>query len=222
MNKIFFANLGFKLAWTFTEVLPGEFERDRREVAGRRFPIIGPCPTRGRDTPPLEGGELRGPYLYVVLDRSQSTKYVGVATEANLSSPIKRWIRPDKTGVTEYWAHGTNKKKGVATIAWLKEGLLAGSGPYNFYFSNFAHLHSAIKTANECHGGSFLTIQLLTPKQFIEELEHSLIFDLQPEWNTQKKKTPPPYVMAEAAKRWYLHETNWALPSSVERKKRNK
>lgn len=32
MQQILLINLGFKLAWTFSEVLAGDFERDRKEA----------------------------------------------------------------------------------------------------------------------------------------------------------------------------------------------
>lgn len=206
MTSKYLTDLGFKLAWKFTGVLPGEFERDRKEVEGIKFPIVGPSPTRGKYTPPIEGAELSGPYLYILVDGEGHPKYVGIATESGLSSPIERWIRPDKFGTAEHWAHGTNKKKGKATVVWLKEGLLLGYGPYSLYFSNYAHLTSAIGTSIERAGGSYSPLQQLPAKQFIEDLEHALIFALQPEWNTQKKRTPPPPTMAAAVSHWYAHE----------------
>ena len=203
MALVSLPHLGFKLAWRFTEVLPGEFERDRKEVIGVKFPILGPRPTHGKHTPPLEGKGLVGPYLYLVVDGAQTAKYVGIATESGLISPIERWIRPDKQGFTDHWAHGTNKRTGKATIAWVKDGLLTGLGPYSLYFSNHDHLTTAICTASAKQGGSSISLQQLSPKQFIIELEHSLIYALQPEWNTQKKKSLPPQSMAMAMRHWY-------------------
>lgn len=206
MPQILLTDLGFKVAWKFSELLPGEFERDRKEVAGIKFPVVGPLPTHGKQTPPFEGRELLGPYLYILVDARGQTKYVGVATESGLSSPIERWIRPDKAGTSEYWAHGTNKRKGKATVVWLKEGLLAGDGPYSLYFSNYAHLAADIKISTESRGGSYSPLQQLSAKKFIEDLEHALIFALQPEWNIQKRKTAPPPAMEAAAKHWYAQE----------------
>lgn len=194
--------MGLSLAWRFTDVLPGTFERDREEVAGIAFPIVGPLPTNANDTQPLEGASLVGPYLYVVTDGKGVFKYIGVATEAGLRSPLKRWIRPDKFGINHFWAHGTNKKRGKATVAWLAEGLTASEGPFELHFSNYRHFLAKMMAYATGKGIDGTELAKMSPKAFLEGLEFALIHRFQPQWNTQKKKGTPPTTISACAEYW--------------------
>ncbi len=194
--------LGLHLAWRFTEVLPGTFERDRKEVAGIKFPIVGPLPPYGKATPPLEGKGLTGPYLYVLFDQLGLIKYVGEATEERLTSPLERWIRPNKEKSKEYWAHGTNKKKQTATITHIAEGLNAGKGPYSLYFSNYRYFTDRMRVRSRSLGQPFTSTEALPPAAFIHAVEHALIYRLQPEWNDKKKKSPALKAVADCIDYW--------------------
>lgn len=194
------AVLGLHLAWRFTEVLPGSFEREREETRGIKFPILGPLPPNGSRTPPLEGQALSGPYLYVVFDGFGVVKYVGKATEKGLGSPLERWIRPDKITGREYWAHGTNKKK--STVNWIADGLAAGAGPFALYFSNYRHFIDRVRAKSELLRQPFDCLAALTPEAFVDRLEHALIFGLQPEWNASRKRRPPDGSIAACGCYW--------------------
>ena len=173
------SELGLHLAWRFTEVLPGEFARDRAETRDKTFPLVGPLPNRGKETIPLEGEGLVGPYLYVVFDRGGEIKYVGKATEVGLVSPLERWIRPNREKTKWYWAHGTNKKT-KATVTWIAEVLNGGNGPLSLYFSNYRHFVDRIRVRSEIVGAPFFALESLAPEDFIKEVEHALTYWTRP------------------------------------------
>jgi hypothetical protein len=196
-------DLGLHLAWQFTEVLPGEFARDRAETRDKTFPIVGPLPNRGKETITLEGTGLVGPYLYVVFDRVGAIKYVGKATEEGLTSPLERWIRPNREKTKWYWAHGTNKKRGKATVIWIAEALKGGRGPLSLYFSNYRHFVDRIRVRSEVIGEPFSALASLAPESFIKDVEHALTYKFQPEWNVQNKKLPPRSSITRCVDYWH-------------------
>lgn len=194
--------LGLHLAWRFTEVLPGVFERDRAEARDKTFRIVGPLPAKGKETAPLEGQGLVGPYLYVAFDRNGAIKYVGKATEEGLTSPLERWIRPNREKTKWYWAHGTNKKRGKATVNWIAEALESGTGPVSLYFSNYRHFIDRIRVRSEVLRTPFSSLASLPPEKFIKNVEHALIYRFQPEWNEQNKKSPPSSLIVQCVDYW--------------------
>lgn len=182
--------LGFHLAWEYSEVLPGDFERDRKGSEGRKFPIVAPLPTRGRNTPPLEAGTLGGPYLYAMYDAKDTIRYIGVVTETDCSNFLERWIRPDKNTGRYFWTHGTNKR-GKSTVEWIADALRDGLGPIRLHFSNYRHLFDAVAARAEAKRFDLSPYKEFPPGTFLEKLEHAWIYLLQPEWNRAKKNRPP-------------------------------
>jgi len=137
-----------------------------------------------------------------VTDQNGNFKYIGVATEAVLRSPLQRWIRPDKLGANHYWAHGTNKKRGKATVAWLAEKLNANEGPFELYFSNYRHFLAKMMAFGTNKGIEGAELEKMAPKAFLEGLEFALIHRFQPHWNTQKRKGIPPATISTYAEYW--------------------
>jgi hypothetical protein len=182
--------VGLHLAWEYSEILPGDFERDREGFQGRKFPIVGPLPSQGRQTRPLEAPSLDGPYLYAMYDAKNVIRYIGVVTEKDCNNFLERWIRPDKHTGKHYWTHGTNKK-GKSTVEWIADGLRAGLGPIRLYFSNYRHLLPAVAAHAESKGVDISSYKALPPGTFLEKLEHAWIYLLQPDWNKSRKKRPP-------------------------------
>src|ERR1035437_4230988 len=98
-------NIKTHLAWTFTNVLPGTFKRNRPEQAHLDFPILAPLPNLATKTRPLEECGSIGPFIYFVTDGAGRVRYVGKSKE---TSVIKRWVRPGVGGPAKhYWTHST-------------------------------------------------------------------------------------------------------------------
>ncbi len=133
-------DLSLSLASEFTEVLPGDFVRDRPSVRDKRFPILGPRPS-GPNTQPHENASASGPYIYFVYSALGEIKYIGKADERTV---LYRWIRPDgRTGLHQ-WSHGTNSAKKKATIEFIADELRSGKSPVRLYFSNARSLRASV------------------------------------------------------------------------------
>lgn len=192
------SDLFLSLAWEFTEILPGDFVRDRPSVRDKRFPILGPRPT-GPATQPRENRSAAGPYVYFVYGSEGVIKYIGKADERTV---LYRWIRPDARTAAHQWSHGTNSAKKKATIEFIAEELRAGRVPVRLYFSNAAALRAAVVKRAGARGIDLEQLRALSPTGFIDELEHYLIHALQPEWNVQRKKAPPAGAMGRCGDFW--------------------
>jgi hypothetical protein len=196
--------LGLYLAWTFTEVLPGTFQRDRKECVGKEFKIIGPLPKmRGKSPPlPIEGAHLDRPYIYFLFDARGTIAYVGKAVGDNLKTPLGRWVRPNKAHTAHFWSHGTNETK--STVDQIADGLKAGEGPYKLYFSNHAYFIDRVRARSRAIGMPFHRLEALPPKEFIKVLEPALIYCLQPEWNEEEKDKRPAADIEACAAYWLV------------------
>jgi hypothetical protein len=195
-------NLDMSLAWEFSEILPGTFERDRAKLAGRKFPIIGPLPDRGSDTRPKENKLASGPYIYAVYSAEAEILYVGKADEKTV---LYRWIRPNGLNRNEYyWAHGTTTKdpKKLSTVEKIYNLLEAGRGPITLHFSHYQSLKENVIRKFTEQGRSTEILLSMKAMDFIKELEHCMIYQLQPEWNIQGKKKKPITVVAEHGNYW--------------------
>ena len=190
------------LAWEFREVLSGYFERDRAKMIGRKFPIIGPLPDRGPDTQPLKNKLSRGPYIYAVCSSGGEILYIGKADEKTV---LYRWIRPDRRNKSKYyWAHGTtspNPKK-ESTIEKISKLLETESGPITVQFANYKTLKSAVQERFETIGQDATVVENMKAMDFIKDLEHCMIFYLQPLWNTQGKKKQPTSIVSKHGEYW--------------------
>jgi hypothetical protein len=194
--------LSLKLAWQFTEVLIGTFERNREEVKGVRFPIISPEPSQIGETRPLENIGIT-PFLYIVYASSGRIKYIGKSNESEL---FKRWIRPDTCGVRR-WTHGTTGKsvatgKVKATIEHIANELHAGNKPVSLYAASLSTLKLLVIDRCKILGIKSGDISKLSDKNFIKELERYLIWRLQPEWNTEGKTALSSQVLKECGDYW--------------------
>ena len=117
------------LAWRFETVLPGVFRRNKADYAHIEFPILAPLPERKASTLPLEGIDVRGPFIYFVVEQSSDVRYVGKSKERNV---IKRWVRPGIDGPsTHYWTH-TNVSAGC--VRRIAQSIQAGAGPFQLRF----------------------------------------------------------------------------------------
>ncbi len=158
-------------AWTFTHLLPGEFERDKKDFAGMKFPILAPIPVRAAKTKPYEGGHLEGPFLYFVIDGSDRLCYIGKTEEDKL---FRRWIRPGIGGpASHYWSHATKDGGSIARIA---EGLQRGEGPFTLRYAPLDELLPALSSTLNVSPG------LAKPRALVS-LERALINKHQPLWN---------------------------------------
>ena len=191
--------LSFSLAWEFSSVLTGYFERDRKAVAGRKYPIIGPLPTNGGNTLPINNKIALSPFLYAIYSRDGVIKYIGKATDQTV---LYRWIRPDKLGSNHYWSHGTTSAKGISTIEKIADEINKGNSPVRLFFASFSTLMPLIKSRCEAKSIDSDEISGLKPKVLIKELEHYLTYMLQPAWNIQNKKKPPNSIMKECGDYW--------------------
>lgn len=108
-------------AWRFDGVLPGSFKRNKAQFAHHDYPVLGPLPTAGRNTPAQERAMSAGPFLYFVCDSQERVRYVGKSLEQHV---LQRWIRPGLGGPAKhYWTHSTASGGCVFNIAsGLKSG----------------------------------------------------------------------------------------------------
>ncbi|EIC30300.1 hypothetical protein [Methylomicrobium album] len=193
------SDLSFNLAWQFTDILPGSFERAREAVAGKKFPILGPRPDAGPSTQPLSNRNVKGPYLYAVYSQTGEIRYVGKALEKTV---LYRWIRPDKRTGQHYWSHGTTSGTKKATIEFIAEELLAGCKPVALYFAGYSQLVSLVQKRATAVGINSQEIAAIPAEQFAEQLENYLIYTLQPPWNSRGKTSPPNGILAKCGDYW--------------------
>ncbi|MDD3758261.1 MAG: hypothetical protein PHN76_08855 [Advenella sp.] len=164
-----FSDLPTSLAWQFTHTLSGTFKRNRREQLNVDFPILAPLPTQKNHTLPLEGYDVRGPFIYFVTDSMGALYYIGKSKEINV---LNRWIRPGNGGpATHYWTHSVKDGGCVFNIA---EGLNSKKGPYDLRFISLAALKELLPLV--CKISSNIDIQL-------KQAESYLILRLKPIWN---------------------------------------
>ena len=118
------------VAWRFNQVLPGSFRRNKAQFAHHVYPVLGPLPTKGRNTPAMERSRHAGPYLYFVCDAQERVRYVGKSLEDQM---LQRWVRPGVGGPSKhYWTHSTASGGCVFNIA---KGLQAAeSGHYTLRY----------------------------------------------------------------------------------------
>lgn len=118
------------VAWRFNQVLPGSFRRNKAQFAHHVYPVLGPLPTNGRNTPAMERSRQAGPYLYFVCDEQERVRYVGKSLEDQV---LQRWVRPGVGGPSKhFWTHSTVSGGCVFNIA---KGLQAGeSGHYTLRY----------------------------------------------------------------------------------------
>lgn len=202
MNHPNFEDLNLDIAWEFTELIPGSFERNREKTGSKTFPIIGPRPTHGAKTQPKMCASATRPFLYVVYDANGVIKYVGSATASNLKTVLERWIRPSRGNSEHYWSHGSTSKNSKATIEHMAEGFVSGKGPYILYFSNYQKLFPLVKKHGVEKGISATALDSLLKEDFIIQLEKCFIFFFQPEWNSQHKKKKPICMLTECWDYW--------------------
>jgi hypothetical protein len=190
--------LSLSLAWEFTEVLPGDFTRDRPSVRDKRFPVIGPQPS-GPRTHPKENAGTPGPYIYFVYATSGEIKYIGKADERTV---LYRWIRPDARTGLHQWSHGTTSATKKATVELIAEEIRNGRAPVRLWFSNVAVLRASLLKRSAALGMAPDEITALSSTELIDRLEHYLIHALRPEWNVQRKSAPPADPIARCGDFW--------------------
>ena len=160
------------LAWRFDSVVPGSFRRNKADYAHIDFPILAPLPTRKASTPPIEGGAVLGPFIYFVVDASQSVHYVGKSEE---NTVVKRWVRPGIGGPsTHYWTH-TNKMAGC--IRRIAEGIQRGGGPFQLRFA---------AASNVPAGYISQFVQQYPSLGRLDQTEKGFMALLRPAWNDPK------------------------------------
>jgi len=160
-------------AWSFTEVIPGTFKRNKKIFRHHDYPIIGPLPSSGPKTPPLEGAGIKGPFIYLVLNKRGKICYIGKSQEKNL---ISRWVRPGEGGpVSHYWSHSTTTGGCVFKIA---EGIRAGDGPYALRFSTLQELMPV-------YAKKLSISETLPEVQKLKAMEIGLINLYSPPWNRE-------------------------------------
>lgn len=194
-------DLGLRLGWSFNEVLPQTFERNRIGFEGRKFPVVAPVPANGTKTCPIEGEHVAPPYLYVVYNNRDEIMYVGVVTDRAVKYVFDRWIRPSADTRASFWAHGTNKK-GKSTIEWIAEAINNGDGPIRVYFTNCEYLLMRLQARADALGIDTSPFHAIDDVALIEALEHAWIFRFQPAWNVQKKRSYPDSMVARCADYW--------------------
>jgi hypothetical protein len=190
--------LSLSLAWEFTEVLAGDFMRDRPAVRGKRFPVISPRPS-GPSTQPKENAGAPGPFIYFVYNSAREIKYIGKADERTV---LYRWIRPDARTGAHQWSHGTNSAKKKSTIEFIAEEIRSGRSPVRLYFSDAGALKAAVLKRSIVLGIGQEELQTLPLTDLIDCLEHYLIHSLRPEWNVQRKSAPPAGPIATCGDFW--------------------
>jgi hypothetical protein len=191
-------DLSLSLAWEFTEVLPGDFMRNRPSVREKRFPVLGPRPS-GPTTQPKENAGAIGPYIYFVFTASSEIKYIGKADERTV---LYRWIRPDARTGLHQWSHGTNSVTKKATVEFIADEIRSGCAAVRLYFSNASALRASIVKRSAALGIAPDEIDALPSSKFIDHLEHYLIHALRPEWNVQRKNAPPTSPIARCGDFW--------------------
>lgn len=191
-------DLSLSLAWEFTEVLAGDFVRDRASVRDKRFPVLGPRPL-GPDTRPYENAAAPGPFIYFLYSSPGEIKYIGKADERTV---LYRWIRPDARSGLHQWSHGTNSAKKRATVEFIAEELRVGRAPVRLYFSNANSLRASVINRAAMLRIAPTELNALSATQFVDTLEHYLIYSLQPEWNVQRKRTPPTGPIRQCGDFW--------------------
>ena len=194
-----YQELVFKLAWEFTTVLPGSFERDRKAVAGRKYPIIAPLPNNARNTLPIENSQDSGPYLYSVYTQDGEIKYIGKATDETV---LMRWIRPDKSRNKYYWTHGTTSAKAISTVEKIADEISNSNGPVRLYFANYSKLFTLVQQHCQDCSADPSEIETMSQDEFIKELEHYMTYTLQPLWNIQNKNRPPTSSIMQCGDYW--------------------
>lgn len=190
--------MSLSLAWEFKEVIPGDFIRNRPSVSDRRFPILGPQP-KGRESVPLENAIAQGPYIYFVYSSLGEIVYIGKAYERTV---LDRWARPDARNGIYQWSHGTNSKTKKSTIEFISEELLAGRGPVRLFFADIMSLRKLVFERAQELAVSIDELNMLSVKFFTDELEHFLIYYLQPNLNIKHKKTAPKSLVNKCGDYW--------------------
>lgn len=191
-------DLSLALAWEFSEVLPGDFMRDRPSVRDKRFPVLGPRPN-GPMTQPKENAGATGPYIYFVYAASGEIKYIGKADERTV---LYRWIHPDARTGLHQWSHGTNSATKKATVEFIADEIRNGRTPVRLHFSSAAALRASLLKRSAALGIVQDEIQALPPTELIDRLEHYLIHALRPEWNVQRKRVPPVGPISKCGDFW--------------------
>lgn len=159
------------LAWTFKEVLPGTFRRNKAIFAHLNYPILAPLPSLKSKTRPIEECRFGGPFIYFVLDGVGRICYIGKSKEPNV---IKRWVRPGVGGpASHYWTHSIPSGGSTFNIA---EGLRGGKGPFTLRYTTLSALLPIY--------GSQFGISSETPSATaLELMEYGLVNSLSPLWN---------------------------------------
>lgn len=168
---VHFKEIPTSLAWSFTHLIPGTFQRNKKQFALLDYPILAPLPTAKAKTQPIESISGVGPFIYFVVDASSTLCYVGKSQE---ESVLKRWIRPGNGGpTTHYWTHST---KGGGSVFNIAEGLRREQGPYSLHVSTLDSLLAKF--------GQTLQFNPDMPaQQVLTEVENFLIREMQPVWN---------------------------------------
>jgi hypothetical protein len=201
MNHPAPAVLSLSLAWEFSSVLLGDFQRDRPSVVHKRFPVLGPRPDAGLNTQPLENKSAPGPFIYFVYSATGEIKYIGKADEKTV---LYRWIRPDKrTGVYQ-WSHGTNSATKRATTEQIASEIRAGRTPVRLYFANATLLRASVSKRAVALGIPPGEVHSVSAVDFVSALEHYLIHAFQPQWNSQRKSAPPEGFIKSCGDFWRI------------------
>lgn len=156
------------IAWKFDQVQPGTFRRNKAQFAHHAYPVVGPLPTHGRNTPALESSRDRGPFLYFVCDDQELVRYVGKSHEDQV---IQRWVRPGIGGPAKhYWTHST---AGGGCVFNIADGLKTG-----------ASRHYTLRYVPVSEIAQEVWMQLATASAFdVARLERAVIDELSPDWN---------------------------------------
>ncbi|MBX3663538.1 MAG: hypothetical protein KF804_13890, partial [Burkholderiales bacterium] len=159
------------LAWTFNELLPGTFKRNKIQFAHLNYPILAPLPTLKTKTRPIEDCGAEGPFIYFVINGAKRICYIGKSKE---KSVIKRWVRPGIGGPTShYWTHSTKSGGSIFNIA---NGLRNGEGPFSLLYTPLAALEPIY--------GKKFGISPGTPTDLaLNLMEDGLVATLFPPWN---------------------------------------
>jgi hypothetical protein len=164
-------NIKTYLAWTFTELLPGTFKRNKKQFARLNYPILAPLPIMKSKTRPLEECGSEGPFIYFVLDGVERLCYLGKSEELTV---IKRWVRPGIGGpASHYWSHSIASGGSVFNIA---NGLRRGEGPFSLRYVPLSALLPV-------YGKQFGISAEMPLVQKLKLMEDGLIFALSPAWN---------------------------------------
>lgn len=169
-------SLGFRLGWTFTEARDEVLYRDRKAVRGLPFPVVGPLPTRGGHTEPVEKTPvLRGPWLYLWTEGDDTIRYVGQHKERSV---FYRMIRPDEKTGSPHWTHGTESATKTPTITHAWEVIRAERGPVRLYYLAYPELREILAR----FGGAEVLAEA-DPVAVVRDAEAVLIEALAPAWN---------------------------------------